>query len=156
MFNILLGMQNKIIKKSILWGLVSAAILLSVYFTVVSLISGFNFAMSQFAQYWYFIGSLAIGFGIQISLYSYLRQIIKNHKMLSSGKTVVITGTTSTLSMISCCAHYLVNIIPILGIAGALSIIAEYQKQLFWVGLAFNLFGIVYISRRIIKLKKQI
>lgn len=73
-----------------------------------------------------------------------------------SGRTVAVTGTTSTLAMISCCAHYLANIVPILGIAGALSVVAAYQVQIFWIGLAFNIFGIVFISNKIIKFKKHL
>jgi len=137
------------------WGLLSTALLLGIYFVVVGLISGAAFAFSQLNQYWYFIVSLALGFGIQISLYNYLRQSVRNHNLSASGKTVAITGTTSTLSMISCCTHYLANIIPILGVAGALSVVTQYQKQFFWVGLIFNFLGILYISNRIVKFKKQ-
>ena len=149
-------MKNKIIKKSILWGIVSSTILLSVYFAIVSLISGLRFTESQFSQDWYFIVSLAIGFGIQVALYMYLKELIKNHGTtdVGTGKTVAMTGTTSTLSMISCCAHYLVNILPILGITGALSFISQYQKELFGVGLLFNFFGIVYIIRQIIRFNR--
>ncbi len=149
-------MQNEIIKKSIVWGLISTAALLAVYFIVVSLISNTDFAISQLSQYWYFIISLALGFGIQVSLYTYLKQSIKNESVSSSGKTVVVTGTTSTLSMISCCTHYLVNILPILGITGIISVVAQYQKELFGAGLLFNLLGILYIANQIIKFRKQI
>ena len=99
-------MQNEIIKKSIVWGLISTAALLAVYFIVVSLISNTDFAISQLSQYWYFIIRLALGFGIQVSLYTYLKQSIKNESVSSSGKTVVVTGTTSTLSMISCSSYF--------------------------------------------------
>lgn len=75
------------------------------------------------------------------------------HNQQGSGKVLAVSGTTSTAAMISCCAHYLVNIAPVLGIAGALSIIAQYQIQLFWVGLAFNLGGIVFIANKLFKFK---
>jgi Cu+-exporting ATPase len=152
------SMENKIVKKSIMWGLMSAAILLSVYFIIVGFVSGIKFAGSQFSEFWYFIVSLSFGFGIQVGLYSYLRGMIKNHMMSGegTGKTVAITGTTSTLSMVSCCSHYLINILPMLGVAGVLSFIGQYQKEIFGVGLLFNLFGIFYISRQIIRFKKQI
>lgn len=149
-------MKNQIIKKSIIWGLVSSAILLAFYFTAVGLISGARFAVSEFAKNWYFILGLSLGFGLQVGLYSYLRQLIKNQVLSSSKKTVAITGTTSTLSMLSCCAHYLVNILPILGVAGAVSVIAQYQRELFGVGLLFNFFGVVYIGRQIIRFNKQL
>jgi len=130
--------------------------LLLLYFVIVTLISGFEFALSQFTGYWYFLGGLALGFGIQIGLYSYLKQLVKISGAAMSGKTVAVTGTTSTLAMISCCAHYLVNIVPILGIAGALSVIAAYQIEIFWVGLIFNMLGILFIVNRIIKFKKHL
>lgn len=68
--------------------------------------------------------------------------------------TVAVTGTTSTFAMISCCAHYLANIAPILGIAGALFLIAQYQVKIFWVGLAFNIFGIMFLGNKISQFKK--
>lgn len=129
--------------------------LLILYFAIVTLVSGFKFALSQFESYWYFLVSLAVGFGIQVGLYTYLKYLVRRSHMVMKDKTVAVTGTTSTLAMISCCAHYLANIVPILGIAGALTIVAQYQTEIFWVGLAFNLFGIAFISRKIIKFKKQ-
>lgn len=129
--------------------------LLFLYFIIVTLVSGFQFALSQFGSSWYFLVSLAVGFGIQIGLYSYLKHLVKNSNMVMNDKTVAVTGTTSTLAMISCCAHYLANIVPILGIAGTLTIIAQYQTEIFWVGLLFNLFGIMFIGNKIIKFKKS-
>lgn len=148
-------MQKEIILKSIFWGFFSAVVLIGIYFIAVGLISDRNFAVNQFWQYWYFIISLALGFGLQVGLYSYLKQSIKNHNMAASGSGLAVTGTTSTLAMISCCAHYLVNIIPIIGIAGFVSIIAQYQIQLFWVGLLFNFGGIAYVSSQVIKFKNN-
>ena len=129
--------------------------LLLLYFAIVTLVSGFKFALSQFESYWYFLVSLAIGFGIQVGLYTYLKYLVRKSNAVMKDKTVAVTGTTSTLAMISCCAHYLANIVPILGIAGALTIVSQYQTEIFWVGLAFNLFGIVFICRKILKFKKD-
>ena len=148
-------MQKDIILKSVFWGLLGAAALIGIYFVAVGLISDRNFAVSQFRQYWYFIISLALGFGLQVGLYSYLKKSIKNHNMAASGSGLAVTGTTSALAMISCCAHYLANIIPIIGIAGFVSIIAQYQVEFFWVGLLFNLFGIIYIASKVIKFHQQ-
>jgi len=142
--------------KPVAVGTSAALILLAVYFTIVSLVSGWEFAQEQFKQFWYFVVSLAIGFGIQVSLYAYLRQEVRSMHAKAPGRTVAVTGTTSTVAMISCCAHYLANIVPILGIAGALSVIGQYQKELFWVGLAFNAAGIGYIVRNIHQFKKHV
>ena len=138
------------------WGILASLILLFVYGAVVSAVSGTAFALDQFKQFWYFIVSLAAGFGIQIGLYSYLRQEIHAMHMRAPGRTVAVTGTTSTIAMISCCAHYLANIVPILGIAGALSIVGQYQKELFWVGLVFNMGGIAYIAKKVYQFRKHL
>lgn len=119
------------------------------YFSVLTLVSGWSFALGQFYDFWYFIVSLAIGFGIQIGLYSYLRNAI--HHRDGSGKVVAVSGSTSTAAMISCCAHYLANILPALGAAGVITLVAQYQVELFWVGLAANAAGILYIGRKVLK-----
>lgn len=144
-------MKNfSVITKSFLYGLLTLFLLLGFYFSLISLISGWEFAQSQFREFWYFVIALSAGFGIQIGLYTYLKNSI--HKV--SGKVVAVSGGTSTFAMISCCAHYLANILPILGVTGILTVISQYQTQLFWVGIVSNLLGIAYIISKIIKHKK--
>jgi Cu+-exporting ATPase len=138
--------------KPIIFGLTGTTFLLLIYFSIVSLISGWSFALDQFGEFWYFIVSLAIGFGIQIGLYVYLKNAIRRKS--GSAGVLAVSGTTSTVAMLSCCAHYLVNILPILGITGVLSLIGQYQTELFWIGLAFNLAGIAFITRKIILFKR--
>ena len=72
-------MQEKIILKPILYGILASGLLLGIYFAILTLVSGWNFAQNQFSAFWYFIVSLAVGFGIQIGLYSYLRYLIKDN-----------------------------------------------------------------------------
>src|SRR3989344_3214135 len=138
---------TRMIFKAAVYGFLGAAALLAVYFSGVSLISGWAFAQSQFGQFWHFIVSLAVCFGIQIGLYTYLRNVIRQKN--NAGGVLAVSGTTSTAAMLSCCAHYLVNILPIIGITGVVSIIGQYQIQLFWVGLVSNLCGILYILNKI-------
>lgn len=142
-------MFPKVILRPIIYGVIASGILLGVYFVVLSSVSGWDFAKDQFFTFWYFIVSLAVGFGIQIGLYTHLKNLIKGGQ--GSGKILGVTGTTSTAAMISCCTHYLVNLLPILGVVGVVTFIAQYQTQLFWVGLLFNLGGIVYIANKILK-----
>lgn len=135
--------------KAIVKGFIGMTVLLVVYFTTVSLISGWLFALSQFSQFGYFIVSLAVGFGIQIGLYTYLRNAI--HQSDKSGGVLAVSGITSTATMISCCAHYLANILPVIGATGIIGVIGQYQVEFFWVGLVFNIAGIIYIGRKVIK-----
>lgn len=152
------------IAKSLLYGTLASAGLLGVYFAVLTLVSGWSFAGEQFSDFWYFIVSLALGFGIQIGLFVYLRGLVhgSSTSQTASGqgsgppageasKVLGVTGTTSTTAMISCCTHYLANLLPVLGIAGAVTFVTQYQVELFWLGLFFNLAGIFYMLSRIKK-----
>lgn len=140
--------------KSIFQGSLAFFVLLALYFLVLTFVSGWKFAWEQFVQFWYYILLLALGFGIQFGLYSYLKGIVK-HQVLT-GKALAATGATSTTAMISCCAHYLINILPILGVTGVITFIGQYQIQFFWIGLFFNLLGILYIGNKVIKLSRQV
>lgn len=112
----------------IIRGAGAAAALLGLWAAAVSLVSGWNFMLEQLAAYWYFIVSLAIGFGVQFGLYAYLRSRVRT----GSGKSIVATtGTTSTVAMVSCCTHYLANILPIIGAAGIASFVGQYQIEFF-------------------------
>lgn len=128
-------------------------LLLAIYFGVVGLISGMDFALEQFAEFWYFIVLLALGFGIQVGLYVYLKNLVGRHG--ASGKVVAVSGTTSTAAMVSCCAHYLINVLPVLGVTGFLAIVAEYQVELFWVGLAFNAAGVMYVLSQVVRASRE-
>lgn len=129
-------------------GTVATIVLLTVYVAIVSLVSGWSFMLDQLSRFWYFIVPLSVGFGIQVGLYTYLKNSIKQK---TSPHVLAFSGTTSTAAMISCCAHYLVNLLPILGAVGIVTVISQYQVQLFWVGLVFNLIGILYMLNRIRK-----
>lgn len=128
--------------KAFVRGLSATFILLLMYFIVISLVSGWSFAQDQFSQFWYFVVTLSVGFGIQVGLYSYL-------KTKTSGRVLAISGATSTAAMVSCCAHYLVNFLPILGAVGIITVISQYQVQFFWVGLVFNFAGITYMANKV-------
>lgn len=130
-------------------GTAGAATLLGVYLLVLSAVSGWEFTLSQFFEFWYFIVALAAGFGIQLGLYSYLRNAIVRRG--ASGRVLAVSGSTSTAAMISCCAHYLTNVLPVLGAAGIVTLVAQYQVQLFWVGLASNMAGILYMGNKVLK-----
>ncbi|MBI4367693.1 MAG: hypothetical protein HY543_12860 [Deltaproteobacteria bacterium] len=128
-------------------GTIATLAMLGIYFSVLTLVSGWDFTVSQFSEFWYYVLPLALGFGIQMGLYVYLRRRLAHHH--TGGKMIVASGATSTGAMLACCTHYLANILPVIGAAGAITLVAQYQVELFWIGLAFNLAGIVFIGSRI-------
>jgi len=138
------------IAKSVIGGILAALLLLSVYFLVLTVVSGWDFANDQFLAFWYFILALALGFGIQATIYVYLRE-----RASASPKGVMAaSGTASAAAMVSCCAHYLSNIPPVLGVSGVISIISQRQIELFWLGLIINLAAIAYTLNRLLAFLK--
>ena len=133
--------------RPVAFGVLAFAALLGAYFGILTLVSGWRFTVDQFSDFWYYIVPLGAGFGLQVGLFAYLKQVVRDHH--AGGRVVAATGTTSTVAMISCCAHYLVNVAPIIGATGLVALLAQYQVQFFWVGLAFNVAGIIYIGRKV-------
>lgn len=139
--------------KAVATGLLAAGLLLGVYFAVLTLVSGWGFTLDQFADFWHFIVALAVGFGVQVGLYTYLRSLAR--QCAGAGKVAAVSGGTSAAAMISCCTHYLANIVPILGAAGLVALVGQYQVELFWVGLAFNLAGVAYIGAKVVQASRH-
>tara|TARA_B100000508_G_scaffold87608_1_gene68211 strand:+ start:565 stop:1008 length:444 start_codon:yes stop_codon:yes gene_type:complete len=138
--------HTRLIGNSVLLGTLAASLLLALYGAVLTLVSGFAFMLDQWLQFWPYIVVLAIGFGVQVTLYAYLRQ--KVHEQ-ANGRVMAISGTTSTVAMVSCCTHYLVNLLPVLGATGLVVFVSQYQIELFWFGIVANLAGIGYMIYKI-------
>lgn len=137
----------------LVWGTVAFTALMAIYFGVLTLVSGWSFTLGQFTQYWYYIVLLGVGFALQVGLFVRLRELVAG---ASGTKTVMAaSGTTSVAAMVSCCTHYLVNLAPILGAAGLVTFVSQYQVQFFWVGLAFNAAGLAYIGKRLVAAAKE-
>lgn len=135
------------------FGLLAASALLGLYFGALTALSGWEFTASEFQKYWYFIVPLALGFGVQVALFSRLRVLARSTH--DSGTVVAASGTTSTAAMVSCCAHYLVNVAPVLGATGLVAFAAQFQVEFFWVGLAFSAVGIAFVLSRVLKGERE-
>ncbi|MGE5537002.1 MAG: YHS domain-containing protein [Gemmatimonas sp.] len=120
--------------------------LLALYFGLLSALSGWEFTRDEFGRYWPYIVALATGFGLQVAVYVLLRRLVHARH---AGKVVAASGGASGAAMISCCSHYLVNLLPALGATGLVMLVSEYQVELFWVGIAANLAGLAYVGSRL-------
>jgi Cu+-exporting ATPase len=127
--------------KSIFWGVLSGLILIGFYIGVLTIFQGFNFALNNLRSLWYLIFPLVIGFGIQIGLFV----SIKNHAKLKG--TVATTGGISGGTMVACCTHFLLNIIPIAGASGLSIFLMKYQPTFLSLGILANVLGIVLMIR---------
>ena len=110
------------------FGVLAFGIMLAVYFGALTLVSGWSFTLNQFSEFWYYIVPLAAGFGIQVALFVQLRQVISRSK--GTGTVLAASGTTSTAAMVSCCAHYLANVAPVLGATGLVAFAALWLVAL--------------------------
>lgn len=137
----------------LLWGAVAFVAMMALYFGALTMVSGWSFTVAQLIQYWYYILPLSVGFAVQVGLFARLRELVTG---ASGTKTVMAaSGTTSAAAMVSCCAHYLINLAPILGAVGLVTFVSQYQVQFFWVGLAFNAVGLAYIGKRLAAAAKE-
>lgn len=130
-------------------GAVAFAALLALYLGLLTAVSGWAFTLDQLTSFWPYIVALAAGFGLQIGLYARLKQVIAG---VGADRTVVAaSGTTSGAAMVSCCAHYLTNLLPVVGASGLVALVAQYQVELFWVGLAASAAGTAFVAARLVK-----
>lgn len=139
--------------RAVLLGAAATALLLAIYFGALTLVSGWEFTTGEFARYWYFILPLAAGFGLQVGLFTRLRTLVGASGQ--SGTVVAASGTTSTAAMVSCCAHYLVNVAPVLGATGLVAVAAQFQVEFFWIGLLFSVAGIAFVWSRVRRAEKE-
>ncbi len=126
---------------SVLYGLLAGLGLLIFYLTVVSLFQGIEFAFLNLHLLWYLFFPLVIGFGIQIGLFASIK-----HTAQLTG-TVAGTGTISGGSMIACCSHFLLQVIPLAGVSGLALFFAKYQKLFLGIGILSNVLGISLMLR---------
>lgn len=139
--------------KPALYGVAAMLALLALYFGTLGLLSGWEFTRAEFSRYWFFLVPLAAGFGAQVALFARLRAIADAGR--DAGTVVAASGTTSTAAMVSCCAHYLANVAPVLGATGLVAFAAQFQVELFWVGLAFSAAGIAFVGTRLVRAEKE-
>ncbi len=133
--------------RSIVAGLIGGAALLGVYFAIISLAQGVDHAFEQLATDALFVGLIAAGFGIQIALFAELRTLDRRHRA-SAAVTAVGTGT-SAAAMLACCAHHVVDLLPLVGLSAAAVFLDAYKTPLFLVGIGMNLVGIIVIGRQL-------
>lgn len=105
------------------------------YLITLTIFQGFDHAVDQFSSQWYLLLPLALGFGAQVAIYSYIR--LKHHKV-----DIVKTGGASAGSMIACCVHHVVDILPIVGLSGLFLFMADYQQLFLYAGIFSSLVGI--------------
>lgn len=126
-------------------GLVAALGLLGLYLGIITLAQGWGHALQQLGDDRWFVGAIVLGFGTQVGLFAYLKQL---HAHAATRGVAASTGT-SAAAMLACCAHHLADLLPIIGLSGAAILLNAYKTPLLWLGILMNLGGIIYLARTI-------
>jgi len=134
-------------KKPFIYGILAGLALFLFYILVLTFFQGFNFAILNFKSLWFWIIPLVVGFGTQIGLYTAIK-----HTAEITG-TVAVSGGITGGSMIACCSHFLLNVIPLIGFSGAALFLAKYQTTFLGIGIAANIFGITLMVKHKRKMK---
>ena len=120
-------------------GPLASLALLGVYLGLIALAEGWDHALQQFEQDRPFVLALVAGFGAQAGLFATLRAC------RGVGPGMAASTGTSTAAMLACCAHYLADVLPILGVSAAAAFLATFKAELLWLGVLMNLGGIGYM-----------
>ena len=139
--------------QSFVLGIVGSSALLAVYLGLISVAQGVAHALDQLAADAVFVGPIAAGFGIQIALFVELRAVDRRHRTAAA---VTAAGTgTSAAAMLACCAHHLVDLLPLVGLSAAAVFLNAYKTPLLLLGIAMNVVGIVVIARRLERARQE-
>lgn len=136
------------LRRHIIIGVAAGVLLLLFYAGVITLAQGAQHMLEQTARLWYWIVTLAIGFGIQAGLFSFIRRALKERRA-SSTATIAASGGVSAGSMVACCAHHLSDILPLIGMAGLAVFLVKYQIFFIILGVMSNIVGITIMLETI-------
>ena len=121
-----------------------SGLIAGLYFGIMTWAEGWNVAASQFAYNRWYIVPLWMGFGVQAALYAILRfRLFLPAPLLRSGAMLGTSGGASVATMVACCLHHAVDVLPILGLSAAATFLTRYQGPFMGVSLGINLVGIL-------------
>ena len=123
--------------------------LLAFYYVLLLIVTkDLTHPFTQFLEFQPWMSILIIGFGVQAGLYSLLKRGFRLNPTQKKDTKVAATagGAMSGMSMVACCAHHAVDVLPILGVTGAAIFLTEYQKKFLILGVFANALGILYMS----------
>ena len=145
--------MNKVISKSIFWGVVALVGMTAFYLGLMFLTMPPAEVWFNFKEFWYLISGIIVGFSIQVGLFVYVKNCGGEHV---HGSMTGASGAVSGTAMVACCAHHLADILPILGLSGAAIFLTRYQRPFLVIGLSINLLGIAYMLHLLKKQKSNI
>lgn len=143
------GDQKSLISDIIRNSIIAILIVVAVNFLVLYYLNFPSMAIFQIKKYIWLLIPLILGFGVQIGLFTYLK-----YKSAVCSITSMAGGGVSGISMLLCCSHYLVNILPFISLSFA-NLLTQYTFYILLFGVVSNLFGIGFMLRKIRGVKNK-
>jgi len=129
--------MESIADKRVVYGISASLLLLAFYLVINYLAGGMEAVYRNLESYLTYIIIIDLGFGLQISLFSHIRQYGRSCNALAS--TSVSGG-----SMAACCLHHITDFIPFLGVGAGL-ILSQLTDIFFMIGSASTIVGVVWM-----------
>jgi hypothetical protein len=137
-----------------IYGITAALGVVGFYLGLLTLTSDWYNARLEFREYGLWIITLAVGLGVQVTLFSLFRAWHGAGSMKGAKCSLATSGGMSTTAMAACCSHYLTLVLPALGLpflSSAAASLASYQVYFLFAGVLSNLFGIGFMLRLMIR-----
>jgi hypothetical protein len=131
-----------------LTGVVGASLLTGLYFAIVSLAESPSHAVQLFWEDRAIVLPIILGFGVQVALYTVLKKrlFVPVAHPGPSGALTGASGGMSAAAMVACCAHHVTDVLPLVGLTAAATLLAEYRIPFMLVGLGTTIAGIAVMS----------
>ena len=140
--------------RAFMFGIAASLGVVGFYLGLQTLTSNWHYALLQFEEFGVWIIALAVGLGVQVTLFSLFRAWHGGGSMKGAKCSLATSGGMSTTAMAACCSHYLALVLPALGLpflSTAAAGLANYQGYFFFAGVLSSLFGIGFMLRLMIR-----
>jgi len=134
-------------------GAMGVGSLLTLYLGLISLAQGPDHAIYQLRADLPFVLAIAVGFGIQVGLFAELRATHARHR--GSGALTAASAGAGSAAMLACCAHHLVDVLPLVGLSAATVFLNDYRVPLLALSLGMNALGIAILGRQIVVARRR-
>ena len=133
-------------RRSLRWGVTASGALVGFYVAVLAWSGGWEHLVDQAGADWRLLTPITFAFGTQVALSVELRH--RHHAQHLAATAGAGTGA-SAVGMVACCAHHLVDLVPLLGAAGVAGFLFDWRIPLMIGGLAVNLVAVAIAGRRL-------
>lgn len=126
-------------------GLLGILALSGVYLGIVSLAESPRHALDLFWEDRWLVVPILLTFGVQLGLFTFVRTGA-HLSAPAAGASTAAGGGLSTVAMIACCVHHVTDLLPVVGIGLAATLLTAWKLPLMGFGLATNLAGIAVMA----------